>query len=115
MLEEKRKPRTCIPREKGRKGRGGAGQSKLAPSTVTKALGTDLTSRQDQELWEDDREKADGGGLFPAPCLRSAPSMRGIRRCHPPRHRKALEEPTLPYPSLHPAREQASLPKSNAR
>lgn len=86
--------------------------SRLAPSTSTKALGMGFASQQEQELQEEDRERASWEHSQHA----------GHPEVSPTWHRKAPQQPVLPAPSpgatrgrafcSHAAQGRASLPKA---
>lgn len=76
MLEEERKLRASVGSSRGF-------QNKVTPSTATKAPGTGFASKQSQELWDEDRERADLDSPFPGPCPRRIPSTWDTQRHHP--------------------------------
>lgn len=72
-------------------GRSGRVWSKLAHSTVTKALGMGFASKQDQELQEEVRERAGGEGSVPWAPSRECSRPMGYLEVSPPWHQKVLQ------------------------
>ena len=79
MLEEERAPKSVWPW-----GDLGVFQSKLAPSTVTKALWMGFASQQDQEL--EDMKRADEEGSTPQTLSWEFSQHGGYPEVSPPRH-----------------------------